>query len=800
MGSSADVDATAQTPRGGAKAALLHVLWVRGETVVPLIEHELVIGRSPANQVTIESQAVDDVHARLVREGTSYRFFQLSRERPTLLRGEPVDDYLLQPGDRLEIAPGTADAVTLIYEAGRSMTIGDLYGTPGTSPDEASAANKVWRLDLPANGTLVMGRSPDCDLVLPALTVTLEHARLTIRNGQPVISEIGSTSGTFVNGKRVHTHTLADGDVVRVGPYKILFHGDIMEYQDDRKAVRLDARNVTRFIGKHQILDDISFRAQPGEVLAIAGTSGAGKSTLLYALTGIIPPTEGHVMVNGSDLYTSFAALQPLLGYVPQKDILPLQLPVQRALHYVARLRLPPDVTNDEMNARIEEVMRSLDLYDRRDVLLGSLSGGQQKRASIAAELIGKPGLFFLDEPASGLDPGLARRVSAIMRDMANTNSTIVVISHDVEGLQAADKIVLLASGGRVAFIGAPQEALEYFDVDDLADVYPRVESEDSKVWQKRFEESPHYQTYVAPVLAPAAEEEHAAESHGLHAIDALAAGQRRTATVGRQFMVSVMRYAETMLRDRLTLLVLLAQAPVIALLLTLVAKSTDFQPPPAEAILQAEAFGIPAARLAATLPIMLAATATWFGAINAAREIVKEMPIFLRDRLSGLRVAPYLISKVLVLAVLCVVQTTVLLAVLAFKVDLPSSGVLMWAPLELWISLALASAAALGMGLLISAAVGNADRAQSLVPIILIPQLIFVGGPNSGAAGQWLSYLMITRWSSEAMKITAGIPYRTDPGGFGSGDLLVHWAVLVGMAAVFIGLAGIQLMRRRSG
>ena len=186
-----------------------------------------------------------------------------------------------------------------------------------------------------------------------------------------------------------------------------------------------------------------------------------------------------------------FAALPPLLGYVPQKDILPLQLPVQRALHYVARLRLPPDVTNDEMNARIEEVMRSLDLYDRRDVLLGSLSGGQQKRASIAAELIGKPGLFFLDEPASGLDPGLARRVSAIMRDMANTNSTIVVISHDVEGLQAADKIVLLASGGRVAFIGAPQDAPEYFHADDPADVDPRGASQQSKGRQQRFVEPP---------------------------------------------------------------------------------------------------------------------------------------------------------------------------------------------------------------------------------------------------------------------------------------------------------------------
>ena len=194
----------------------------------------------------------------------------------------------------------------------------------------------------------------------------------------------------------------------------------------------------------------------------------------------------------------------------------------------------------------------------------------------------------------------------------------------------------------------------------------------------------------------------------------------------------------------------------------------------------------------------MLAATATWFGAINSAREIVKEMPIFLRDRLSGLRVAPYVISKVLVLAVLCLIQTTALLAIVTLKVDLPSSGAIMWGPLELWITLNLAAFAALGIGLLISASVGNPDRAQSLVPIVLIPQLIFVGGAGSSGAGEWLSYLTVTHWASEAMKITAGIPYQAGTGGFGQSDLLYHWLALGVMSVAFIVLAGLQLARRK--
>jgi hypothetical protein len=196
----------------------------------------------------------------------------------------------------------------------------------------------------------------------------------------------------------------------------------------------------------------------------------------------------------------------------------------------------------------------------------------------------------------------------------------------------------------------------------------------------------------------------------------------------------------------------------------------------------------------------MLAATATWFGTINSAREIVKELPILRRERLAGLRVAPYLASKVVVLVALCVVQTAILLGITAVKADLPGEGALVWGPLEIWATLLLASFAALGLGLVISASMTNADRAQSLVPIVLIPQLIFVGVPGPGGVAEWLSYLTITHWGVEAIRITCEIPYTNGTSGFGATDLLLRWSALALMAGGFVAVSAWQLTRSRAG
>lgn len=793
---------TIEPDRGGlTRPPTLRIISGSGETAFPLDGPELSLGRAPENDIRIDVDVVSGLQARLIREGLTYRFIQIGQTNPTMLHGVPVAERVLQNGDRLEISPGTPDAVTLVFELPMDMSAQTLGMTRPFQVGDKAAPGPIERLDLQGREKVTIGRASRNDLALPSLSVSRFHAKLEIEDGAARLSDVGSANGTYVNGARIQSHTLVLGDIIRIGPYRLVYQDGAIEHYDDSRAVRLDAHEVTKVIGGTGILHNLSFSVLPGEVFAIAGTSGAGKSMLLGALNGTRPPTSGHILVNGADFYSAFDALRPLIGYVPQENILPSRLGVQRALHYVARLRLPPDVSSEEAERRVEEAMRQLDLYDRRDVQIEHLSGGQQKRASIAAELIASPGLFYLDEPTSGLDPGLTRRVTAIVRELAAGGSTVIIISHDVESLQAADRVLFLGNGGRLVFIGTVSEALTYFEVDDLAEIYPRVEAEDSAKLERQFQESEHYRAKVAPGLVQAAPQEGEESSAVIwDPVAAISAGARGGASAWRQFWIATARYIESMFGDRLYLALLLGQAPIVALLLILVAKSTDLQPPPAEAIAQAGLVGIPAAKLAATLPIMLAASATWFGAINSAREIVKELPILQRERLAGLRTGPYLGSKFIVLLAICLFQTTVLLGIISLKVDLPSSGVLMWGPLELWISLSLAAAAALGLGLLLSASFQNADRAQSLVPIILIPQLIFVGGPGTGMVGQWLSYLMGTHWSVEAMKVTAGIPYNTDATGFGAVDLLLRWAALVVMMVVLLSLAAWRISRRRSG
>lgn len=780
----------------------LRVFSPSGERIYALDRPIYTIGRADDNDICIPVQTVSARHAQLIQEGTSYRFVQLGQTNPTLIAGSPVSDRMLRPGDRLEIASG-AEAVVLNFEAASAGTptlagSQTLTGAP-LKPGEAGATD-IKRLAMPARGSVEIGRSETCDLVLPSLHVSRQHARIERQEGVAVLADSGSSNGTFVNGARSVNRRLHAGDVMRIGPYKLVFTGDALEHVDDSKRVRLDAHEVSKSVGGHVLLDAVSFAAQPGEVFAIAGTSGAGKSTLLDALNGLRPPTSGRVLVNGSDLYQAYDALRPLIGYVPQHSILPEQLPLQRALRYVASLRLPPDVGSDEAAARVGDVMHQLDLDRRADVPIGQLSGGQQKRASIAAELIADPGLFFLDEPTSGLDPGLTQRVHEIVSDLAARGATIVMISHDVESLLASDRILMLGAGGRVVFIGSPHDALVYHDVDSFADIYRHVETKDSKALGSQFLASEYYKHEVAPSLVQLEADERTTDEAETWDPAALIGGTvRRSSSGWRQLTIATTRYVETLLRDRGYLFLLLAQAPIIALFLSLVANRSDLQPPPADAVEQAEALGVAAAQLARPLAVMMAATATWFGAINAAREIVKELPIFLRERMAGIRLAPYLASKVAVLAALCLVQTTVMLGIVASRVNVAGSGPLFWGPLELWITLNLAAFAALGLGLLISASVSNANRAQSLVPIVLIPQLIFVGGPGTGTVGQFLSYFTVTRWSVEAIKITSEIPYEESVSGFGATDLLTRWGALVLMAAVLLTLTAIQVSRRRS-
>lgn len=247
----------------------------------------------------------------------------------------------------------------------------------------------------------------------------------------------------------------------------------------------LKARNICVSFGSTEVLKRVDFDASPGELIGVLGPSGSGKSTLLFAISGMREPTEGIVMWQGSDLYESFEELKDEVGFVPQDDVVPTALRVERVLEYAAELRLP-DEPPDVRKARVEGVLRMLDLSERRDLRVSKLSGGQRKRVSVAVELLARPTLLFADEPTSGLDPALERSLTENLKKLADDGSAIIMTTHIMTSLDLFDKLAVIVAG-RLAYFGPPSQIKDYFEVTDFAHIYARLGEQKASAWAGRW-------------------------------------------------------------------------------------------------------------------------------------------------------------------------------------------------------------------------------------------------------------------------------------------------------------------------
>src|SRR5262249_54969371 len=246
------------------------------------------------------------------------------------------------------------------------------------------------------------------------------------------------------------------------------------------------------------LLDDVSLVVRPREFVCLLGPSGSGKSTLLAMLSGRARPDGGAVLVNGQDLHANFAALKQDIAVVPQKDVLHDSLAVGAALRYTAELRLPPDTGRDEIAASVADILEVVGLTPRRGTLIRHLSGGQVKRASLANELMARPSLLFLDEVTSGLDEQTDRDMMELFRQVADGGKTVVCITHSLANVEATcHLVVILTEGGRLAFVGTPEEARRYFGIARLGDVYRKLAERPAADWQADFRASPLYARYV---------------------------------------------------------------------------------------------------------------------------------------------------------------------------------------------------------------------------------------------------------------------------------------------------------------
>jgi len=705
------------------------------------------VGRDASCEIAVDPVAcptVSGLHARIDAANGEFVLVHVSRSNKTLLNDAIVETaHRVKAGDRVKLGYTGPTIELLSIEAAAPPQVAAPDGSGKTVQADARhlallrGTLGAKRIEIGKGG--VIGRDPESQFPLDHPHVSRYHAGLAADGDCIVIADLGSSNGTFVNGRRLTKPVrLQPGDRIDIGPYSLQFDGTGLVSRSRSNNIELSAFSVKRIVedrttGKPlTILDDITLVIRPREFVCLLGPSGSGKSTLLATLSGRNEPDEGAVAVNGENLYADFEAIKGDIAVVPQKDVLHDSLAVGKALRYTAELRLPPDMSPEEVESSVSDILNVVGLTERRGTLIRHLSGGQVKRASLANELMSRPSLLFLDEVTSGLDEQTDREVMELFRQVADGGKTVVCVTHSLANVEATcHLVVILTQGGRLAFVGTPDEAKEYFGIRRLGDVYARLGEQKPRDWHARFRASPHFKRYVADRIP--------IEKFGqARSIAELTRTQASGASLVRQTWILIRRYVSILRGDPQALLAMLGQGLLIAVLLGLVfGRLADVSIPTDRAL------------RTVNLQLLLAVSCFWLGCNAAAKELVKERVIFRRERDFNLRVVAYFASKLLVLAAASMVQVALLWGIVQAWCRLPGSPGLQWLTLS---ALAVAGTA---IGLLISAVARSEELATALVPIVVIPQIILAGviAPLTGLA-RWMAQGFVTVfWAQQALE-----------------------------------------------
>lgn len=674
------------------------------------------IGRQADNDIVLTNRFVSRSHAELEKRGGDYYLVPSSTiSNSLLLDGQPVmEPVRLRHGAKIRIggfAPGEIVALD--------------YLQPLADGEVAPQQN----IKFTENRLMKIGRHPENDIVIPAPTVSQYHAEVEKIGKRYRLRDLRSSNGTFVNGQSINGETwVQPGDAIQIGPYRfVVDENEFAQYDQSEGGVRVEVLGLNKWVnkGKLNILQDISLVFQPKEFIVVVGQSGGGKSTLVDSIAGYRPATHGKVIVNKSiDVYKEFDAIRSTIGFVPQKDIIHMELTVFQALDYAAQLRMPADTTTAERHKRIEEVMEDLDLAHRKDTQISQLSGGQQKRVSIGVELITKPGLFFLDEPTSGLDPGMETELMRLMRRLADQGRTIVMITHATKNVMLADKVVFLARGGFLTWFGPPEEALTYFDkyrterdrrsspmeFDNIYTLLDQPELGNGAEWAKRYKADPAYQKYVVQPLGGNLSPKEGPKTA------AKPLSQRKQVSALRQFFILSGRNIKIMTRDKFSLILLILIAPMMASLDFVLASGVGTEPTGwAKGTFN---------EMVVTL-ISITNTSVLVGGLAMMRELVKERDIYKRERLVNLQLSSYILSKTWIAFILAIYQALCFTVIryLAFKMPGGQEEFIFFFITEFLLVLA-----GTMVGLFCSALAPNANSAPLLLILFIIPQMVLSG------------------------------------------------------------------------
>lgn len=750
------------------------------------------VGRDPRSDIAVNDNRVSWNHVVVEAKRGAWYAQDCGSRNGTFVAGRKVDRFEIIEDCVLRLG-NPADGPALFCSVSRPVPLGPPPVSPGFQrPSVDRRPTAVMRA--PAR-TLRIGRADDNDIVLADLSVSRHHAELrNADGGRYEVLDLDSHNGTFLNGARVTARApVTEQDIIGIGPATFrLVGGELREFIDEGD-VSVVAQDLTVRAGDQILLDHASFPVAGRSVVAVIGPSGAGKTTLLRALTGIEPATEGAVLYDGRDLYSHYAELRHRIGLVPQEDVIFSSLTPRRSLGYAAELRFPGDASPEERHARVREVIDELALSQTTrerpeppaDARASALSGGERKRVSIGLELLTKPSVLFLDEPTSSLDVELKEDVVDSMRDLAKDGRTVIMVTHDLDYLDKCDRVLVLMPGGRVVFYGPSAEGLSYFGKTRWVDVYRALRSEPERDWPGEFRRSSCYQEYVAGGLARRIPESARETPEPPPMPRSLLA----------QLAILCRRYTALIAADRGFLISLAVLPIVLGLLIRPLAGSKGLA-------------GTGNSNAPTTL-LVLTIGASFTGAANSVRELIKERAIYLRERMAGLSVGAYLLSKVVVLGFISGIQAAVLVLLGVAGEPMPGRGVVVTSPLaELMLGVAVLAIASMAAGLMVSALVNSSEKTMPVLVLVSIAQVILSGGLLALGAGlQQLSWLAPARWGFAATASTVNLNAILPPGSH-TDPLWDHrpsaWLTAMGLqillAAVYVVIAWWRLVRLDPG
>jgi len=742
-----------------------------------------VIGSDPSCDVSIYDPQVAPRHCQLVETPGGYQVQDM---------GSPNGTAIDNASFRIQQASANATSTLLLgnfvlplqllarlMEEGRGE---------GSVMQMAEAAVQGLNMDKPV---ITIGRAPGNDLTLPHPSVSGRHAEIRKQqDGRFLVRDVGSTNGTYVNGVRISQHVAGPGDRVTVGAVTLLLGQRGIEGAQ-RAKVRLDLVQVALTVkdrstgAPRNLLENINMSIFPGELIGMLGPSGAGKSTLLMTVLGILRPTGGGVLLNGKPLFQQYESFRTNVGYVPQDDIVHPELTVREALRYACKLRLPSGTSSKHIEESIDATLKEVGLWDQRDLRIGSpeqkvLSGGQRRRVNLAVELVTDPSLLILDEPTSGLSWTDAADVISTLRRLADNGRTIVVTIHqpDYQEYEKFDVVTILGRGGKLLFFGPPSpDSYEFFGATPgkPREMFDHLEQLPADQWREKFHQTETYRRFVVERAGNAQ-----AQSGG-------APPKPRARSSFRQFPVLLGRSFKLTFRNRSALMMLIIQAPLLAVLIGLTTGgATAFEVPMFGCSTREGAVdqcaGIddrvacdPERRMAistrlpdletphegervkdprtALLAMLMALFLPMI--IASSNVLVAERTVYERERLAGLNILPYVIARMIVLFFLGGVVVILHVPIAYFMCDLDAaSGVDMVINLGKYMYVGfLTTSTAAAMGMALSAAVTNPVTALWGINFLVIPQLLFAGSISRlQGATQVFSWVTSTRFGLEAL------------------------------------------------